>query len=144
MKDGRVHWSAGWPRLRLSDWRETRDTMHIWTQIIGKVRMAHAPLVNYWWQATLYVTRGLTTSTCAHTPTPAPDPASLASRAALIDDSSSHEPFHDGDPSCAHGPAAPPDSKTVSGGRDELPRLVEKLQDEQQLPAAMVAPRQQL
>src|SRR4051794_558905 len=55
--------SAGWPRLRLSDWPETRDTVHMWTQIIGKVRMAHAPLVNHWWQATLYVSpRGLTTS----------------------------------------------------------------------------------
>jgi hypothetical protein len=63
MKDDRVRRSAGWPRLRLSDWRETRDTMHMWIQIIGKVRMAHAPLVNHWWQATLYVTpRGLTTS----------------------------------------------------------------------------------
>jgi hypothetical protein len=49
--------------LRLSDWPETRDTVHMWTQIIGKVRLAHAPLVNHWWQATLYVTpRGLTTS----------------------------------------------------------------------------------
>jgi uncharacterized protein DUF5996 len=41
---------------RLSDWPATRDTMHMWTQIIGKVRMAHAPLDNHWWQATLYVT----------------------------------------------------------------------------------------
>jgi Family of unknown function (DUF5996) len=55
--------SPGWPRLRLADWPETRDTLHMWTQVIGKVRMAHAPLVNHWWQAALYVTpRGLTTS----------------------------------------------------------------------------------
>lgn len=53
-----------WPRLRVSDWAETRDTLHMWTQIVGKIRLAHAPLVNHWWQVTLYVTpRGLTTST---------------------------------------------------------------------------------
>lgn len=52
-----------WPRLRVSDWTETRDTLHMWTQIVGKIRLAHAPLVNHWWQVTLYVSpRGLTTS----------------------------------------------------------------------------------
>ena len=52
-----------WPRLRVADWAETRDTLHMWTQIVGKVRLAHAPLVNHWWQVTLYVSpRGLTTS----------------------------------------------------------------------------------
>jgi len=55
--------SNGWPRLRLADWAETRATLHMWTQIVGKVRMAHAPLLNHWWQVTLYVSpRGLTTS----------------------------------------------------------------------------------
>ncbi|BBX21502.1 hypothetical protein MTER_09130 [Mycolicibacter terrae] len=54
---------SAWPRLRVEDWGPTRDTLHMWTQIIGKVRLAHAPLVNHWWQVTLYVTpRGLTTS----------------------------------------------------------------------------------
>jgi hypothetical protein len=53
-----------WPRLRVDDWVGTRDTLHLWTQIVGKVRLAHAPLVNHWWQVTLYVSpRGLTTST---------------------------------------------------------------------------------
>ena len=53
-----------WPRLRLDDWTPTRDTLHMWTQIIGKIRLRHAPLINHWWQVTLYVTpRGLTTST---------------------------------------------------------------------------------
>jgi len=53
----------GWPRLRVADWIETRDTLHMWTQIVGKIRLAHAPLVNHWWQVALYVTpRGLTTS----------------------------------------------------------------------------------
>lgn len=53
-----------WPRLRVSDWTETRETLHLWTQIVGKIRLAHAPLLNHWWQVTLYVTpRGLSTST---------------------------------------------------------------------------------
>ncbi|MGW3499022.1 DUF5996 family protein [Streptomyces sp. NPDC001020] len=52
-----------WPRLRVADWTETRDTLHMWTQIVGKIRLAHAPMVNHWWQVALYVTpRGLTTS----------------------------------------------------------------------------------
>ena len=50
----------------MADWAKTRDTLHMWTQIVGKIRMAHAPLVNHWWQVTLYVSpRGLTTSTIA-------------------------------------------------------------------------------
>ena len=52
-----------WPRLRVDDWIQTRDTVHMWTQIVGKIRMAHAPMLNHWWHVTLYVTpRGLTTS----------------------------------------------------------------------------------
>lgn len=51
-----------WPQLRVEDWTATRDTLHMWLQIVGKVRLAHAPLVNHWWQVTLYVTpRGLST-----------------------------------------------------------------------------------
>src|SRR5262249_43091428 len=47
----------------LAAWSETCDTLHLWTQIVGKVRLASAPLVNHWWNVTLYVTpRGLTTS----------------------------------------------------------------------------------
>lgn len=53
-----------WPRLRVQDWTETRDTLHMWTQIVGKIRLVNAPLLNHWWQVTLYVSpRGLTTST---------------------------------------------------------------------------------
>jgi hypothetical protein len=53
----------GWPELRVDDWAQTRDTVHLWTQIVGKIRMAHAPMLNHWWQVTLYVTpRGMTTS----------------------------------------------------------------------------------
>ncbi|GAA1780436.1 DUF5996 family protein [Actinomadura chokoriensis] len=55
--------NGAWPRLRIADWTATRETLHMWTQIVGKVRMAHAPLLNHWWQVTLYVSpRGLTTS----------------------------------------------------------------------------------
>lgn len=54
---------AAWPRLRVEEWTPTRDTLHMWMQIVGKVRLAHAPLVNHWWQVTFYVTpRGLSTS----------------------------------------------------------------------------------
>ena len=52
----------GWPSLRVDDWSPTRDTLHMWTQIVGKVRLTHMPLINHWWQVTLYVSpRGLTT-----------------------------------------------------------------------------------
>lgn len=52
-----------WPRLRVADWADTKDTLHMWLQIVGKIRMAHAPAVNHWWHVTLYPTaRGLTTS----------------------------------------------------------------------------------
>jgi hypothetical protein len=55
--------SARWPALRVDDWTETRETLHLWAQIVGKIRLAQAPMVNHWWQVTLYVTpRGLTTS----------------------------------------------------------------------------------
>ncbi len=55
---------VGWPRLRVTDWTDTRDTLHMWTQIVGKIRMVHTPLSNHWWNATLYVSpSGLTTST---------------------------------------------------------------------------------
>lgn len=52
-----------WPALPLAEWRETRDTLHMWTQVVGKVRLALTPLINHWWNVALYVTaRGLTTS----------------------------------------------------------------------------------
>lgn len=55
--------STAWPSLRVDDWAPTRDTLHMWMQIVGKVRLAHSPMVNHWWQVTFYVTpRGLTTS----------------------------------------------------------------------------------
>jgi hypothetical protein len=52
-----------WPALRVDDWKPTQDTLHMWTQIIGKIRLACAPLINHWWEVTLYVSpRGLITS----------------------------------------------------------------------------------
>ena len=41
-----------WPSLLVEDWAPTRDTLHMWTQIVGKVRLAHMPLINHWWQVT--------------------------------------------------------------------------------------------
>ena len=52
-----------WPALPLEAWGPTRATLHMWTQIVGKVRLALSPYMNHWWQVPLYVTaRGLTTS----------------------------------------------------------------------------------
>jgi hypothetical protein len=54
---------SDWPDLRLSDWADTCATLHLWTQVVGKIRLRHAPMINHWWQVPLYVTcRGLTTS----------------------------------------------------------------------------------
>lgn len=55
--------AADWPVLNLSESQETMDALHIWTQIVGKVRLELEPMVNQWWQVPLYVSaRGLTTS----------------------------------------------------------------------------------
>src|SRR5215208_3162279 len=54
---------SDWPSLPLEEWKDTCATLHMWTQIVGKVRLAQTPLVNHWWNVPLYVTaRGLTTS----------------------------------------------------------------------------------
>ena len=56
-----------WPALPLDEWKKTRDTLHMWTQIAGKVRLALSPNVNHWWDVTLYISaRGLTTSAIPH------------------------------------------------------------------------------
>jgi Family of unknown function (DUF5996) len=55
--------ATSWPPLPLDGWRDTYETLHMWTQIVGKTRLALAPMENHWWQVVLYVTpRGLTTS----------------------------------------------------------------------------------
>jgi hypothetical protein len=52
-----------WPSLPLQEWDATRATLHMWTQVVGKVRLALSPHVNHWWEVPLYVTaRGMTTS----------------------------------------------------------------------------------
>src|ERR1700741_934920 len=52
-----------WPELPLEAWRDTYATLHMWTQIVGKVRLALSPRMNHWWEVPLYVSAcGLTTS----------------------------------------------------------------------------------
>ena len=54
--------TTAWPALPLQDWAETKDTLHRYCQVVGKVRMGLVPFRNHWWHVTLYVgTRGLTT-----------------------------------------------------------------------------------
>jgi hypothetical protein len=60
---GRIDRPECWPALPLAAWEPTRATLHMWTQIVGKIRMTLTPLVSHWWNVPLYVTpRGLTTS----------------------------------------------------------------------------------
>jgi hypothetical protein len=55
--------SEAWPALPYEEWQPTCFTLHMWTQIVGKVRLAQSPYVNHWWQVPLYVSaRGLTTT----------------------------------------------------------------------------------
>src|SRR5690606_9958785 len=52
-----------WPALPYQAWQDTCTTLHLWSQIVGKIRLAHTPWANHSWHITLYVTaRGLTTS----------------------------------------------------------------------------------
>jgi len=55
--------SECWPSLRLNEWKDTYATLHMWTQIVGKIRLELTPKVNHWWNVPLYVSsHGLTTS----------------------------------------------------------------------------------
>jgi Family of unknown function (DUF5996) len=64
--------SQRWPSIPVAGWQETRDTLLLYTQVVGKIRLANEPLVNHWWNSTLYVTaRGLTTSLMPHPTGPA-------------------------------------------------------------------------
>jgi hypothetical protein len=59
--------SERWPALSYDDWQETAETLHMWTQIVGKIRLAQTPWINHSWHVTLYVSsRGLTTSPISH------------------------------------------------------------------------------
>ena len=58
---------AQWPDLPWGEWEATANTLHMWTQIVGKTRLALTPLQNHWWNVPLYVTaRGLGTSAMAY------------------------------------------------------------------------------
>ncbi len=57
------HEAQMWPKLNWEAWQHTADTLHMWTQIVGKTRLALTPLQNHWWNVPLYLSaRGLTTS----------------------------------------------------------------------------------
>ena len=59
--------SQRWPSIPVAGWQDTRDTLQLYTQVVGKIRLANEPLVNHWWNTTLYVTAtGLTTSVMPH------------------------------------------------------------------------------
>ena len=59
--------SNPWPALPFADWQDTVATLHMWTQIVGKIRLTLSPWTNHSWHVTLYVTsRGLTTSPIPH------------------------------------------------------------------------------
>src|SRR5437588_10212771 len=63
MTPGPTHDEAVWPAVPVDEWADTRTTVHMWTQIVGKIRMANTPVINHWWNVTLYVSgTGLTTS----------------------------------------------------------------------------------
>ena len=58
--------ASAWPELDWNNWSRTAETLHMWTQIVGKTRLALTPLQNHWWNVPLYVTaRGLSTSPMA-------------------------------------------------------------------------------
>jgi Family of unknown function (DUF5996) len=60
-----------WPSIPVSGWQDTRDTLQLYTQIVGKVRLANEPLANHWWNVALYVSAsGLTTSLMPHSSGP--------------------------------------------------------------------------
>src|ERR1700733_6227899 len=58
-----------WPELEYDAWKDTRDTLHLWTQVIGKIRLMQTPWLNHSWHVPLYLTsKGLTTSPIPHGP----------------------------------------------------------------------------
>jgi hypothetical protein len=63
MDEAKAGRAEAWPELEWDAWKDTCDTLHMWTQMVGKTRLALTPLQNHWWNVPLYVSaRGLTTS----------------------------------------------------------------------------------
>lgn len=63
MTQAAAHARETWPALPYAAWKDTQYALHRWTQVVGKIRLALTPLLNHWWNSTLYVTpRGLTTA----------------------------------------------------------------------------------
>src|SRR6266566_9083053 len=61
-KTYRIDRKTVWPELPYGSWKETLDTLHMWMQVVGKVKLALAPFINQWWEVAFYVTvRGMTT-----------------------------------------------------------------------------------
>ena len=59
--------NSSWPSLSFAEWKDTASTLHMWTQIVGKIRLTRTPWINHSWHVTLYLTsRGLTTSPIPH------------------------------------------------------------------------------
>jgi Family of unknown function (DUF5996) len=64
--------SQRWPEIPVAAWQETRDTLQLYTQVVGKVRLANEPATNHWWNVPMYLSaRGLTTSLMPHPSGPA-------------------------------------------------------------------------
>ncbi len=63
MQPSTIAMDQSWPALPCAQWDDTRATLHLWTQVVGKIRLRYSPPANHWWQVPLYVTcRGLTSS----------------------------------------------------------------------------------
>lgn len=63
MQPSTIATDQSWPALPSAQWDDTRATLHLWTQVVGKIRLRYSPPANHWWQVPLYVTcRGLTSS----------------------------------------------------------------------------------
>src|SRR5215510_5751469 len=66
---GERHMTQPWPELPYLAWRDTCSALHLWTQVVGKIRLAQTAWLNHGWHVPLYVTaRGLTTSPIPHGP----------------------------------------------------------------------------
>src|ERR1043165_138829 len=67
MSYGCIMPNTNWPELVLEDWQDSLATLHMWSQIVGKIRLETTPLVNHWWNVPLdFSPRGLTTSPMRH------------------------------------------------------------------------------